>query len=106
MPTRKCSACKKAPAMRLRDVCGICDCLDAGEAPGGHSSACWPYTSRFAGVCTDKELAEARRRDKAAGLHTEYGGKNGRDPIFRDPAHKRQYLRIHGLRNNNAGWND
>lgn len=80
--------------------------LGAGPFMGNPLSG-WPMTSMAEGV-HHKQLAQARRKNEAMGVgDTEYVRKD-RDymPVFRDRAHRRRYLRAHGLHDNDGGYGD
>ncbi len=94
--SKTCRRCRKAPPLRLKEVCGICELVEDGRGvvPGGHSSAVWPAKSISLAVGTNpKELAAAREIDRKAGVKTEYDAK-GR-PIFTDATHKKRYVKAH-----------
>ena len=103
MSRKKCRACGKAPAMRLREVCGICELIETCTPPGGHAASGWPLVSRAAAVHPD-EIPEAVERDRKAGVPTEYDARG--NVIFRDRGHRKRYLRAHGMRDNDAGYGD
>ena len=102
---KKCSRCRKALALRLKALCGICELVLNGGGPDGHRPSCWPMTSIAAAVGTNpKELAAVREIDRKAGVPTDYDGR-GR-PILRDRAHRKRYLRAHGMHDQDGGYGD
>jgi hypothetical protein len=102
---RKCSHCKKAPALRLKELCGCCEMILDGAFPDGHRPACWPMTSVALAVGTSlKELKAAHEIDRKAGVPTDYDHR-GR-PILRDRAHRKAYCRAHGAVDYDGGYGD
>lgn len=81
---------------RIRD-------LLRGGPPAGPATQGWPIVSDAAAV-HPKQIEEAREIDRKKGVPTEYT-KAGQ-PVFTDRAHRKKYLKAHGLRDNEGGYGD
>lgn len=64
----------------------------------------WPLESDAAGVHPD-QVNEAMVHAVSQGVPTEFNPKTG-NPIFRSRRHRNDFLKAHGLRDNNAGYGD
>lgn len=95
--------CPKCGGTIHRAICLICEMLEDAAAPGGTQPDGWPLTSEAAAV-HPKIIPQAMERDKKMGVPTEYT-KSG-SPIFRDRAHRRQYLKAHNMHDRNGGYGD
>ncbi len=63
----------------------------------------WPIHSEAAG-CHPDQIPEHIEHDRLHGVPTEYDS-TGR-PILRDRAHRKRYLKAHGLRDNDGCYSD
>ena len=63
----------------------------------------WPIHSEAAGA-HPSQIPEHIEFDRHHGVPTDYDS-TGR-PILRDRAHRKRYLKIHGLRDNQGGYGD
>lgn len=70
---------------------------------GKHPCGTYPFASSAAGVHPD-EVAAMREIDKKAGVPTDYDSDG--DPIMRSRVHRKNYCRVHGLHDRNAGYSD
>lgn len=86
-----------APAMRLKDVCGICELLHGdGTVPLSQLPGCWPKVSRSMAV-SKRQRVRAMELDAQKGVPTEYTQKG--EPIFTGPGHMKQWLKANNAIN-------
>lgn len=100
---KRCTHCKKAPALRLKALCGVCEMVLDGDIPGGHAPSGWPMVSRAAAVHPN-EIPAAMEHDQKAGVPTSYD-RRGR-PIFTDRGHRKRYLRSWGMHDQEGTYGD
>ena len=74
-----------------------------GVALMGRQPSTYPYASDAAGV-DPSQIPEQMAHDTEHGVPTEYT-RTG-EPIMRDAAHRRDYMRANGLFDRNAGYSD
>ncbi len=74
-----------------------------GGGPGGHSPGCWPMKSWSAGVHPD-QVGEAAAHAAKLGVPTSFTPDG--DAIFRDRAHRKQFLKAHGMHDKDGGYSD
>ena len=85
-------------------------CDEPPSMPQSHSKARlatfnrgWPIHSDAAG-CHPSQIEEHRKFDRLHGCVTDYDN-TGR-PILTDRVHRKKYLKIHGLHDNDGGYSD
>lgn len=85
-------------------------CDEPPSMPQSHSKARlatfnrgWPIHSEAAG-CHPDQVPEHIEFDRKRGVPTEYDS-TGR-PILTDRVHRKKYLKIHGLHDNDGGYSD
>lgn len=78
--------------------------LADGSPPDGARSACWPMKGSDALSVIPQRIAKASAADKKNGVPTEYTSEG--QPIFRDRAHRREYLRAYGFHDRDGGYGD
>lgn len=76
---------------------------DAEGIPAGPPLKGWPLVSNAAAV-HPRQVEEAKALDRKKGVPTEYTPAG--QPVLRDRAHRKRYLKAHGLRDNEAGYGD
>lgn len=81
----------------------IADLLAAAQPPAGQMPAGWPMTMDALAV-RPKQIAEAMERDRLHGVPTNYTPQG--DPIITDRGHRRDYVRMRGCFDRNAGYGD
>lgn len=77
--------------------------LDFNSAPGGHLPSCWPMVSDACMVHPD-QIPEAHAHAVKIGVPTDFTSQG--QPIFRDQAHRREYVRAQGMHDNQGGYSD
>lgn len=73
------------------------------DLPGGHLPSCWPMTSTAAGVHPD-EIKKYKDEAACAGVSVDFT-RDG-DAIFRDRKHRKDCLKLWGMRDRNGGYGD
>jgi hypothetical protein len=74
-----------------------------GQVPGGHLPGCWPLPSEAAAV-HPAQAREAADHAKKLGVPTEFNGLG--QPVFTDRAHRKRFLKAHGMVDRSGGYGD
>lgn len=69
-----------------------------------HTPGAWPMVSEAMAV-QSWQVEEAMAHDAKLGVPTEYDREIS-GPIFRDQAHRKAYLKAHGMRDNHGCYGD
>ena len=70
-----------------------------------HSAGAWPMQPSIALAIHPEQIPEFMEHDKKMGVPTDYDPASG-EPIFRDRGHRREYTKVYGYHDRNAGYGD
>ncbi len=86
----------------------IVDLLQGPSLLPSQTPACWPKTSHAMAVLPS-QVEAAMEADRKLGVPTDYkltADGYAAEPIMRDRGHRKEYLKAHGCRDNEAGYGD
>lgn len=100
--TRKCRKCK-AYCEGKATLCELFASAAQNRFRGTCTAKNWPLVSRAAGV-HPKQVAAAMEHAQKNGVPTEI--KPSGEVVFRSREHRKKYLKLSGLRDNQGGYGD
>jgi len=104
MKAKRCKTCKKADALRFKDVCGCCEIIATGETPGGHATSNWPWKSKNAAGVHTSQAEEFTAMYRKHGL-TSYHEPDG-TLVCSDRDQRKRTLAFRNMKDQDAGYSD
>lgn len=101
---KRCKTCKKAEALRFKEVCGLCECVTTGKTPGGHATSNWPWKSKNAAGVHTSQVTEFNEMYKKAGLSS-YHEKDG-TLVCADRDQRKRTLKFRNMKDNTGSYGD